>query len=268
MNMNISTSYAIFLRYWYLLLNTPQRLIQVFIWSTFDIILWGFVTRYLDTTGASGFNFTTVLLGSLVFWQLITRIQQGFILVFLEDSWSRNFLNLFASPMRVTDYLLGIVAASLSTSMMSIFFGSLLAVFVFGLQLPALAVPFLAYSALLSIFAITLGLLSAAIVMRFGPSAEWFAWPIPAVLQPLVGVFYPIAVLPAWAQFVAHLIPISAVFESLRSVLAGSAIVWSDLGFASILSIVYLVVAGYVFVRIHRWALRTGAISRFGSETF
>ncbi len=102
--MNFSVSYAIFLRYWYLLLNTPQRLVQVFIWSVFDIVLWGFVTRYLSTLGVSGFNFTTILLGSLVFWQLITRIQQGFIMVFLEDAWSRNFLNLFASPMRISEY--------------------------------------------------------------------------------------------------------------------------------------------------------------------
>ena len=153
--MDISTSYAVFLRYWYLLLNTPQRLMQVFIWSTFDIVLWGFVTKYLGTLGMSGFNFTTVLLGSLVFWQLLTRIQQGFILVFLEDSWSRNFLNLFASPMRITDYLLGIVASSLSTSVLAIVFGSVVAALLFGLSLPPLIAPFLAYGLILSIFAIT-----------------------------------------------------------------------------------------------------------------
>ena len=266
--MDISTSYAVFLRYWYLLLNTPQRLVQVFIWSTFDIVLWGFVTKYLGTMGMNGFNFTTVLLGSLVFWQLITRIQQGFILVFLEDSWSRNFLNLFASPMRITDYLLGIVASSLSTSVLAIVFGSVVAALLFGLSLPPLIVPFLVFGLLLSIFAITLGVLSAALILRLGPSAEWFAWPIPAVIQPLVGVFYPIAVLPLWAQGIARALPPTYVFESLRAVLSGEPIVWSGLVVGFVLSILYLVLTGWFFVRIYRWALRTGAISRFGSESF
>ena len=32
--------------------------------------------------------------------------------VFLEDVWSRNFLNLFASPLTIPQYLLGLVITS------------------------------------------------------------------------------------------------------------------------------------------------------------
>jgi ABC-2 type transport system permease protein len=266
--MRFSPAYAIFLRYWYLLLNTPQRLIQVFIWSSFDIILWGFMSQYLGVIGINGFNFTTLLLGALVFWQLIARIQQGVIMVFLEDSWARNFLNIFASPMRVTDYLVGIVASALSTSALAILSGSLIAVWFFGLSMPPLILPFLLYGIILSLFAITIGILSAAIVLRLGPSAEWFAWPIPAIMQPLVGVFYPISVLPGWAQALANVLPPSYVFEGLRTVLSGGALVWSDLGVALLLSVAYLFAAGFLFVRVYWWALRTGAISRFGTESF
>ena len=268
MNMNFSPAYAIFLRYWYLLLSTPQRLVQVFIWSTFDIVLWGFVTKYLGTLGVSGFNFTTVLLGSLVFWQFITRIQQGFIMVFLEDSWTRNFINIFASPMSISEYLVGIVAASLSTSIMAILFGAVFAGILFGLSLPPLVLPFIAYSLILALFAITLGMISSAIVLRFGPTAEWFAWPIPAVMQPLVGVFYPISVMPFWAQEIAKFLPPTYVFQSLRDSLAGAPVIWSDLFIGFILSIVFVILAGLLFSRTYWWALRTGAISRFGSESF
>src|SRR6185503_1564232 len=141
--MHFSPTYAIFVRYWYLLLSTPQRFVQIFIWSTFDILLWGFVSKYLGTFGMSGFNFTTVLLGSLVFWQFITRLQQGFIMVFLEDSWTRNFLNIFASPISIFEYIVGIVASSLTTSAMAITFGAMIAALVFGLMLPPLILPFL-----------------------------------------------------------------------------------------------------------------------------
>ena len=266
--MSFSPAYAIFLRYWYLLLSTPQRLVQVFIWSTFDIVLWGFVTKYLSTFGVSGFNFTTVLLGSLVFWQFITRIQQGFIMVFLEDSWTRNFINIFASPMSISEYLIGIIAASLSTGVMAIAFGAVFASLLFGLSFPPLVLPFIALSVILALFAITLGMISCAIVLRFGPTAEWFAWPIPAVMQPLVGVFYPISVMPMWAQSIAKFLPPTYVFESVRSILSGEVVIWSDLFVAFALSIVYVVLASLLFAKIYWWAIRTGAISRFGSESF
>ena len=266
--MDFSPAYAIFIRYWYLLITTPQRLVQIFIWSTFDILLWGFVTRYLGTFGLDGFNFTTVFLGSLVFWQFITRIQQGFIMVFLEDSWTRNFLNVFASPIRVVEYLAGIVASSLVTSAMAIVFGVLVAIAVFGLNVPALIGPFFLLAFILVLFAITLGMISCAIVLRLGPTAEWFAWPIPAVIQPLVGVFYPIAVLPLWAQIIAKFLPPSYVFESLRTILTGGAVPWGMLAVAFLLSVLYMFLAGAIFTYTYRWALKTGAISRFGSESF
>ena len=264
--MRFSPTYAIFLRYWYLLLGTPQRLVQLFIWSTFDILLWGFVTKYLSGLGAAGFNFTTVLLGSLVFWQLLTRMQQNFIMVFLEDSWTRNFLNVFASPISVVEYLAGIVASSLTTSVFAILIGSLVAAFVFGLTIPPLIVPFFLLAIILALFGIALGMVSSAIVLRFGPTAEWFAWPVPAILQPLVGVFYPISVLPVWAQTIALALPPTYVFENLRSTLTGGEVLWGHIGIALVLAVIYLLLAGWIFVRTYRWALRTGTISRFGSE--
>ena len=36
---------------------------------------------------------------------------------------------------------------------------------------------------------------------------EWFVWPIPALLSPFAGVFYPLSTLPHWMQVIAHLLP-------------------------------------------------------------
>ncbi len=45
-------------------------------------------------------------------------------------------------------------------------------------------------------FGIALGVFAIAMVLRYGPAAEWFVWPIPAILSPFAAVFYPIATLP------------------------------------------------------------------------
>ena len=57
---------------------------------------------------------------------------------------------------------------------------------------------------------------------RFGPSSEWFIWPIPALLSPFAAIFYPLSD-PAsqWMQVLAHALPPSYVFEGIRSILAG-----------------------------------------------
>ena len=266
--MNFSRVLAVPLRYWYLIYGYPQRTMQIFVWGTFDVLLWGFVTKYLGTLGEPEVNFTALLLGALIFWQFITRIQQSFITIFFEDIWSRNLFNIFASPMSVPEYLLGVVIASSVTSTAAFTFGASVAVLVFGLPLPAISISLLVLVLILVLFGISLGIFSASLVLRLGPSAEWFAWPIPAVMQPFVGVFYPIAILPGAAQWISYALPPSYVFEGLRAIFSGHGIDWTLSLFALALSAAYLCLAGYIFVRTYRWALRMGAIARYSAESF
>ena len=264
--MKISRVMVIPLRYWYLITGYPQRTLQIFVWGTFDIVLWGFVTKYLGTIGEPEVNFTALLLGALIFWQLITRIQQSFVTIYFEDVWSRNLLNLFASPMSVPEYLAGIVIGSFATSLAAFTFGAAVAVAAFGLALPPLSISIILLVAILVSFGVSLGILSAALVLWLGPSAEWFAWPIPAVMQPFVGVFYPVAILPLWAQWISWLLPPSYVFEGMRAIFSGQGIDWTISFFGLALSVAYLFASGYIFVRTYKWSLRVGAIARYSAE--
>ena len=74
----------------------------------------------------------------------------------------------------------------------------------------------------LLIFGIALGIVGTALVLRFGPAAEWFVWPIPALLSPFAGVFYPLSILPKWMQLISSVLPPAYVFESMRAILAGN----------------------------------------------
>ena len=48
----------------------------------------------------AAFNFVPALLGAVLLWDFLTRVMQGVTMAFFEDVWSRNFLNLFATPLR------------------------------------------------------------------------------------------------------------------------------------------------------------------------
>lgn len=61
------------------------------------------------------------------------------------------------------------------------------------------------------------------------PAAEWFVWPIPAILSPFAAVFYPIATLPPWMRCVSRLLPPSYVFRVHADDPGGGPVWWSGL---------------------------------------
>ena len=265
--MNPTRVMAIVLRQFYLIRGSVSRLVPLFIWVAIDIVLWGFMTKYLNSVTAAGFNFVPVLLGAVLLWDFFTRVMHGVTMAFFEDVWLRNFLNIFASPISIIEYLAGLVASSVFTSAIGLAVMLLLATAAFGLSFFAYGAVLAAFLLILFVFGIALGIVGCSMVLRLGPSAEWFIWPIPALLSPLAGVFYPIATLPAWMRALARLLPASYVFEGMRAVVTGSRFDRSSLVVGAALSVLYVVLACAAFTRVYRHAVRTGLIARYSAET-
>jgi ABC-2 type transport system permease protein len=257
---------GIVLRQLYLLRGSPVRLFGVVVWVTIDIVLWGFITRYLNSVSGSGINFVPTILGAVLLWDFCERIMQGVSTAFLEDVWSRNFLNLFSSPLSISEYISGLVVTSMMTSCVGLALMLVLATGVFHLQFFAMGLPLAAFLLLLFVFGITLGIVATAIVLRFGPASEWLLWPLPAMLSPFAAVFYPLAILPHWMQWVARALPPSYVFEGMRSLLAGAPFPGVLLLHGAAVAILELLLAGYFYGRIYRRAVRTGLLARYSAE--
>jgi ABC-2 type transport system permease protein len=207
------------------------------------------------------------LLGAVLFWDLFARIMQGVTVAFLEDVWTRNFLNLFATPLRISEYVCGLVVSSIGTSVLGLLAMLVLATGVFGLEFLRLGALLLPIVALLFVFGIALGILASAMVLRWGPASEWLIWPIPALLAPFAGVFYPIGTLPAWMQAIGSLLPPSYVFEALRAALAGRPVAMADLLGGGGLALVQLVLSAVVFAAVHRYVMRSGLLARYSAES-
>ena len=265
--MNPRRVAAVVLRHYYLIRGSLSRLLPLFVWAGIDIVLWGFITRYLATTGAFRFSLVTVLLGAVLLWDFTARVMQGVTMAFFEDVWSRNFLNVFASPLRLSEYLGGLVLSSIGTSAVGLAVMLLLAVFAFGLSFAVYGPLLAAFNLVLFLFGIALGIAGSAVVLRLGPAAEWFVWPVPAVLAPFACVFYPLATLPAWMRPVARLLPPSYVFEGMRAIVAGGRVAPGTLVAGGLLALLYVLVAGWVFAAVHRHAVRTGLIARYAAES-
>lgn len=258
---------GIALRQFYLLRGSPTRMVPTFAWVAIDIVLWGFITRYLNTVTGSGIDFVPTLLGGVLLWDFLTRIMQGVSIAFMEDIWARNFLNLFSTPLLISEYVTGLVVTSVVTGLLSLAVMLVLASAAFGLaffQLGVLLVPFLL---VLFLFGIALGILASAMVLRLGPASEWLVWPLPALLSPFAGVFYPLSTLPHWMRIIGELMPASYVFEGLRNAVAGKPFEMLPLAFGGGLALLYLAIAGWVFGWVFRHVVRTGLLARYSAES-
>ncbi|HKP96628.1 MAG TPA: ABC transporter permease [Fibrobacteria bacterium] len=244
-----------------------SRFLPLFLWVAIDMVLWGFLSEYLNTVSVPGMDFVPKLLGAVLLWDFLTRVMQGVTIAFLEDVWSRNFLNFFATPLSVSEYVGGLVVTSILTSSVGLAVMLALATAVFGLSFLSfglLAVPFIA---ILFVTGISLGVLGIAMVLRLGPASEWFIWPIPIMISPFAGVFYPVSILPAWMRAVSYALPPSYVFEGMRASLASGTVSAGSLAVGGALSAAYLGLAFQVFRSTYRHAIRTGLIARYSAES-
>ena len=265
--MNLRRIAAIVLRQYYLMRTSPTRLVPLFAWAAIDIVLWGFIARYLNGVTEGGPNFTFTLLGAVLLWDFFTRVMHGITTAFLEDVWSRNFLNVFATPLRISEYVTGLVVTSIATSMVGLVVMLALATGVFGLSFFAYGAAAIPFVLVLFLFGIALGIFASAMVLRLGPASEWLVWPIPALLSPFAAVFYPIAVLPAWMQWFSHLLPPSYVFEGMRAIVAGRAFSWDMVAIGFGLAVVQIAIAQLVFVRVFRATVKSGLLARYSAES-
>ena len=265
--MRLTHTAAIVLRQFYLLRGSLSRVLPLFVWAGIDIVLWGFITKYLNTVASSSLNFVPSLLGAVLLWDFLIRVMQGVTMAFFEDVWSRNFLNIFATPLSISEYLSGLVLSSIATSSIGLVVMVVIATALFGLSFfiyGAMLVPFFI---VLFMCGIALGIIGSGLVLRLGPPAEWFVWPIPAIISPFVGVFYPLSTLPRWMQYISLALPPSYVFEGMRAIVSSHASATHELFWGACLAVLYILLACWFFTHVYRHAVHTGLIARYSAET-
>jgi ABC-2 type transport system permease protein len=96
---------------------------------------------------------------------------------------------------------------------------SLLAIAFFGFNLWAMGFALVAFFLNLFLTSWAVAIFVAGLLLRNGLGAETMAWGIMFLLLPLTCVYYPVAVLPAWLQVFAWMLPPTYVFEGMRALL-------------------------------------------------
>jgi len=252
---------AVLLQELYITARAVEVMVDLPFWSLMTVIVFGFVTRFLATV----MNPTVaqyLYLGTLL-WEIIRITQYSLSLGALWNVWSRNFSNMFITPLSMGEYVVAqMVSAAVKAVLM---FGviTLIAAVVFGFNLFDMGFGNLALGFMnLLWFAYSVGLFILGIIFRLGTRIQALAWGLVLIFQPLTAAYYPLSVMPPALQTVARAFPPTYVFEAARAGLSAPDVNWAYAGVASLENVAYFGLSLWFFQYMYRRSRQTGQFAR------
>lgn len=261
--MNFQHVRGVFLRQGYVTLHSFYRWTEIGFWPVVDVVMWGFLMVYLQESSGGATSPAAFLLGAAILWNVILRGQVWMGVAFLEETWSRNLLNVMVTPVTPFEYLVGSALIGTAKVVAGAAIASVLAWLAYAFSITSLGWSLLPFAVNLMVTGIVLGLVVLALVIRFGPGVEVLAWALAFVILPISAVFFPVSVLPEPLRVLAFFWPASHIFEGMRTVLGGGALPWGEVVAASLLNVAYFVGALALAWRSLVMLRRRGYITRY-----
>ena len=256
--------FALVVRYFYLIKTSIPRILELMYWPTFQMILWGLISKHLSGFNDSAVQIGGVLISGVLLWDILFRSQLGFSLSFLEEIWSRNLGQLFVSPLRPLEMVLSLMTISFIRTFIAIIPAALLAIPLYSFSIFKMGLSLMFFFLSLLTTGWILGIFIIAAIIRFGVSAESLAWGAIFTLAPLSAVYYPVQTLPEWIRWLSLLFPQTYVFEGMREVLFNDIFRYDYFLKSIILNIIYSLVAVVVFLVSFEGARKRGGLINTG----
>ena len=233
-------------------------------WPIINITLFGFVSLSLVHRFGHADVMSDTFLGGLLLAEILTRSVMAMLIMYMEEVWSRNLGHLFASPLRLRDYVSGLIGLNIFRCLIAIMPAFIFVYFLFDFSILRLGWNLPLYATLLCINGWWYGLLIVAMLLRFGLAAEWLGWMCTWLLMPFMAPYYPVSILPHAFQVISWMLPGTYVFESMKAQIATGSARYDYLGVALVLNLIYFAGAAYVLARAFRCAKNNGGLLQMG----
>lgn len=266
--MSLSVIHALVLRHYYLYTRSPIRIVELLFWPVMEMMVWGNLSVWLEKSRGSSEipTFVPYLIGGVILWDVLFRAQQAVAISFLEDVWTKNLVNIFVAPVRPAEYVISGFIVGILRIAVTVVVLSILAATAFHFDVFQFRWNLVPFFGLLMLFGWTLGMISSALILRWGQAAESLAWAVPFLIQPVAAVYYPIGGLPLWAQKLGWLLPCTPVFEGMRSVISHGTTDLSLMGISLISNIIWMSMAAGIYLLVLRNGRRNGTLTRVTSH--
>ncbi|MEX2028564.1 MAG: ABC transporter permease [Candidatus Curtissbacteria bacterium] len=236
---------AIILRHYFLTIHHLERFADLFIFPLVALLLWGFLSTYV---GVESSSLAAFFMGGLILWVVFERVGTSVGIDFMWDVWEKNVVNVLASPIKIKEYIGGLVLVAIIKVLISFLGMAIIAFFLYSFSITSLGFALAAFWVNIVIFAIALGIFNISVIVRWGHSVGPLTWVLPFAIQPFAAVFYPVSVLPPFVQKIVWFLPLSHVFEGMRHTISTGKFSQEDFFIAFGLNLIYLFLAvGFFF---------------------
>jgi ABC-2 type transport system permease protein len=261
--MNLTRVAAVIRRHWLILWRSPHRWFEIAFWPVMDVVLWGslgvFVAQENETSRA---GVPYLLAGLVLFWTL-TQVQMTGSTTFMEETWTRNLLNVLTTPVKPLEYLAGTSVFGLAKLALTLLTLTITTISLYGFDLSAVGWSVIPIVTLLVLNGWAIALIVIGLILRFGQSAEILTWGLNYVVLAISGVFFPVEALPAGLRWVSGLLPTTHAFAAARTVLDGGAIPWDRLGVSAVGTAAALALSGWFGASMLRAFRARGFVTRY-----
>lgn len=254
---------AVARRHAYVLKRSPHRLFDVALWPLVDVLLFGSLGVFVSKGHGSAVSAFGYLLSGIVLWHVVYQSQIALSTGLLEETWSRNMLNLMVTPLTEVEYVLGVMLFGMVKLAIGTFVVALGALGFYAFAITDLGWGLVPIVAILLVVGWVIALFVIGIVLRFGSGAEALAWGIMFVVMPLSGVFYPVRALPGLLRPIGLALPTTHAFIAARALLDHHGLEWGQLAIATATTAGLLVAAVAFVVGMLVLFRRRGYVTRY-----
>ncbi len=221
-------------------------LIDIFYWPSYDIMLWGFTS--LSVAHCQKGSIALQWLTALCIWQVCYRVNLDVCLNLLIEIWSRNVVNLFATPLEIKEWIVAAIGLGLFNALVSLLYSSIIIGLLYQVNIFSIGWIIVPLLLLLMLSGWVLGFISAGFLIISGQKVQKIVWVQAWFFVPFSALFYTLGVLPSWAVAIAKLVPMSYVFEGLRVFFAQGTFPLYNFAMSLALNCLYLTLALTFFI--------------------
>src|SRR4051812_38714468 len=250
-------------RHWYVLWRSPNRWFDIAVWPVFDVLLFGSLGAFVSQENDASRAAAPYLLAGIMLFHVLFQCQIAVTTGFMEETWSRNLLNIMTTPITESEYTAGLAVYAFMKLIMAMTTISVIALITYQFRLDSIGWGLVPIVGILLLVGWAVSLFVIGLILRFGQSAEILAWGINFVMLALSGVFSPVSALPTAVQPIAKLFPTTYAFRAMRTLLDGGGIPWGDVvrGYAS--AFVFCALGYWFIVRMLNTFRARGYVTRF-----
>lgn len=250
-------------RHRYVLFRSPHRWFDLAFWPVFDVLLWGSLGAFVAQQSPTSRSTTPYLLAGIMLFQVLMQSQIAVATGFMEETWTRNLLNVMTTPLREIEYVIGLALMGMLKLLAAMTTVSITAFAFYQFGLGEVGFGLIPIVGVLLLVGWSTSMLVIGLLLRYGQSAEILAWATTFAILAVSGVFNPVDSIPGPIQPIAKILPTTYAFTAARDLLDGGGVPWATLGWAALSGVILAGLSMIYVLRMLKVFRTRGFVTRY-----